>query len=239
MKNRLLILGIFALLLVTVAPASAIVLNGAQWRILDRVQLPNGNWNYATRHPYNLDGGITGVAFPFLTPTDGYTNYMILNYNKDLTGKTITASINIDAVPETTFTYRGCPGANAPSVRIEFQSTSAGKYTPNDYWWSADSANLASIINNPDILIVEAKTDVLNRAKWTNIAGKPATDTTEPWTNYDGTIETVSPYDGYTNALKDVKEVTLSFGGGSCYANGVAVTDGGSATFELLSFGIS
>ena len=52
-----------------------------------------------------------------------------------------------------------------------------------------------------------------------------------------GTYPAESPYDGFTNALKNVKEVGLSFGG-SGYARGVAL-DGGTASFQLNSFTVS
>jgi hypothetical protein len=78
-----------------------------------------------------------------------------------------------------------------------------------------------------------------DRANWINQSGRPATDTTEDWTQWQGDIVHMSPYDGFTKAMKNVKEVSLSFGCACFYAGGVAVSETGTASFDLLSFSVT
>ena len=105
----------------------------AGWKILDRVTLPNGGVNFATNHPDKISGG--GLSFQLPAESDGYTSYMLANYNGDLTEKTITATVHVERTAGTT--YEANPsvcGGGTPTVRLEFQRTSAGGYVETDYW---------------------------------------------------------------------------------------------------------
>jgi hypothetical protein len=76
-----------------------------------------------------------------------------------------------------------------------------------------------------------------DRANWINQSGRNALDTTVNWVEWQGDVVHMSPYDGFTKAMKNVKIVSLSFGGCG-YASSVAVKTG-TASFDLLSFSIA
>src|ERR1035437_1083197 len=126
-----------------VAAAAGLFPNPNAWKILDKVTLPNGNVNFATRHPDAIPGG--GISFPLLDESQGYTSYLLGNYNKDLTGMTITADVHVEATPGTTFVTRDVPPCTA-TVGLEFQDTAAGTYDSNDYWWYVPRVNLADLM---------------------------------------------------------------------------------------------
>lgn len=211
-----------------VAAAAGLFPNPNNWKILDRVTLPNGNVNFATRHPDAIPGG--GISFPLLNESDGYTSYLLGNYNKDLTGKTITAVVKVVATSGTTFVSDdGC----LAEVGLEFQDTSAGTYDSNDYWWYLQRPTLASLAGVETTLTAPLD----DRENWINQSGKSALDTTENWLEWQGDYVHMSPYDGFTKAMKNVKIVSLSFGGCG-YARGVAVSSG-TASFDLLSYSIA
>jgi len=79
-----------------------------------------------------------------------------------------------------------------------------------------------------------------DRANWSNICGQNATDTiAHPGPNCVGTTDpAVSPYDGFTNAMANVKEIGLSFGSAGSYASGIAL-DGGPGTFTMTNFTVT
>ena len=66
-------------------------------------------------------------------------------------------------------------------------------------------------------------------------------DTTDysDWSDINGHYASDATYtEAFENALREVKEVSLSFGG-NCFARGVTVTEGtGAATFQLLDYKI-
>ena len=111
----------------------------------------------------------------------------------------------------------------------------SGNYTSNDYWWNTNNLNLNAVSSG----ILTG--DLTDRSQWTNVCGQSATDmTAHPGPNcVGGTDPAVSPYDGFSNAMKNVKEVNLSFGRASRYASGVAVLDTDSAEFNMTSFTVT
>ncbi len=174
-----------------------------------------------TRHPEtNISGGI---SFPLLDESVGYTSYMLTNWNTDLTGKIITAHVSINADTGVSFVANpdGC-GGGTPTVRLEFQRTTAGGWVETDYWWShAGAATLDAATGGVQTLVG----NTTNYGDWSDIYGHFADDPA-----YTAAFE---------NALKDVKEVSLSFGG-NCYARGVAVKSGtGNAMFNLVDYSIN
>ena len=120
------------------------------------------------------------------------------------------------------------PGAY---VRFWFQDVASGQYDSNDYWWCTQSLYLNSLTSGS---LTAALSD---RTIWINQSGKPATDTTEDWLQWQGDVVHMSPYDGFTKAMQQVKQLGLSFGSAGSYASGVAL-DGKSGTFTVSSFTI-
>lgn len=176
---------------------------------------------------------VGGVLFPIQqfdsTTTGSFAVYLLNNYNVDLTGKTITSDATW-----TTGVYKTrsdvFPGAY---VRVEFQDVASGPFTSNDYWWNTGSLDLNTASSGT------LTASLANRTQWTNICGQSATDTVaHPGPNcVGGTDPAVSPSDGFDNAMKNVKQVSLSFGNASRYASGVALA-GGTGTFTLSSFNV-
>jgi hypothetical protein len=143
------------------------------------------------------------------------------NYNRDLTGKTITAIVDVVATTGTKFWTRTSSCANTGAdayVRLEFQSAT-GNYNASDYWWSTSSLNLSTLaISGPSTL---------------------SFSTTDPsaWSNIDGQTGADDPA-GFAAALKNVKEIGVAFGSSCSYASGVNVS-GGTASFQLLSYTVT
>jgi hypothetical protein len=172
-----------------------------------------------------------GVQFPFQTsttagPWDGtgwFSAYLKTNYNRDLTGKLISATVTVFAAPGTAFWTRSSTCANTgidAYVRLEFQSAT-GNYDASDYWWStgANSLRLSAIANSgPQVL---------------------SFSTADPsaWSNIDGQTGLQNPA-GFAAALKNVKEIGVAFGSTCRYASGVNVS-GGTALFQLNSYTVS
>lgn len=206
---------------------------GNNWRIFNVMPATSSFWDI--NQAKSVDSG--GIEFPFqayaatTSPTASFATYLQTNYNTDLTGKTITADVSWTA--GTYVTRNGDPA----NVRIEFQDVASGKYTSNDYWWYSGHLDLSTTTTG----ILTASLSDSSRANWTNVCGKPATDMTpNPSSNcVGGTDPAVSPYDGFTNAMKNVKSVSLSFGG-EFFASGAAIDSTSStATFNMSSFTIN
>ena len=201
------------------------------WKVLNGMPATNSFWDI---NKAQYDG--TSVSFPvqqFLsTSTGSFAIYLENNYNVDLTGKTITAAANWTpgtyATRSTVF-----PGAYG---RVEFQDVASSSFTSSDYWWYNNSSLDLNGVTSGTITA-----PLTDRAHWTNICGQVATDTTvnpaQP-NCVGGTDPAGSPYDGFTNAMKDVKKVSLSFGSAGSYASGVALVDG-TGTFNMTGFTIA
>lgn len=173
-----------------------------------------------------------GVGFAFYPVSSGwFTVYLNINF-LDLTGKDHIEAAS-SWTPSVQYINRSLTPADA-RFRLYFQSAH-GNYNSNDYWWSTDSCDL----NNVSAAITCTLTVSLNdRTHWTNLCGQSATDTTpHPGPNcVGGTDPAVSPYDGFTKAKRNVKDVGLSFGRAARYASGVAIDGASPASFKLNSF---
>ncbi|HYL74781.1 MAG TPA: hypothetical protein VEU96_11290 [Bryobacteraceae bacterium] len=227
-------LGVFS---ITTMPASAQDQGknqdlGKNWRVFNGE--PDTAFFWDINKPQALPGGL--LQFPvqqFLTASTGsFVIYLYNNYNVDMTGKTLKMSASWTPGPYET---RHTPPAGA-FVRFEFQDVTSGAFTSNDYWWSTGANSLDLNVGSNGALTVS----LTDRSKWTNVCGQSATDTiAHPGPNcVGGTDPAVSPFDGFTNAVKNVKLVGLAFGSGVSYASGVAL-DGGTGTFQLLNFTIA
>jgi hypothetical protein len=202
-----------------------------------QTELTNNNWRVFNINPDvpklwdinkapSLDAGGLGFTFNQLS-TGWFSVYLKTNYG-DLTGKTITADTSWTT--STKYVSRSLVPGDA-HFRLEFQSAQ-GNYNFNDYWWSTDNLDL-NVVSSGSLT-----GDLTVRTQWTNLCGKSATDRTV-YSGPDcvgGTYPAVSPYDGFTSAMRNVKEVGLSFGRASAYASGVAIDSATPATFQLNSF---
>jgi hypothetical protein len=208
-----------------VQPSFAVVsdLSDKNWRVFNINDAEPKLWDI--NKAQSLDAGGVGFTFNELS-TGWFSVYLKTNYG-DLTGKTITA--NTSWTLSSLYVNRSLTPGDA-HFRLYFQSAQ-GNYNSNDYWWSTDSCDLNTQSN---CILAVALTD---RTLWTNLCGQSATDIIpHPGPNcVEGTDPAVSPYDGFTNAMRNVKEVGLSFGRAARYASGVAI-NGVPASFQLNSF---
>lgn len=202
--------------------------------------LSNKNWRVFNINPdvpklwdinqaQSLNTG--GVGFTFTQASSGwFTVYLNTNFI-DLTGKTSIIA-NSSWTASTQYVNRNLTPDGA-LFRLYFQSAQ-GNYNSNDYWWSSDFCDLNAVSS------CNLTVNLNDRAHWTNLCGQSAADTTaHPGPNcVGGTDPAVSPYDGFTKAKRNVKDVGLSFGRASRFASGVAFDGGGSASFQLNSFGV-
>jgi hypothetical protein len=210
-------------------------LSSEQWRVYNRVFTPSlWDINKAAR-------ASQGVSFPinvFVAVDAGsFAVYLMNNYNKDLTKKeTISAMFNWS---QTSYHTRSGSGGY---VRIWFQDVASGPYDSNDYWWCHSASVTTFDVSLNDTVAAAGTTlscNLNDRSQWMNQAGRYADDTTENWTDWTGAIVTMSPYNGFDRAKKNVKQLGLAFGGppGS-YASGFAA-DVVPATFNMTSYTIN
>jgi hypothetical protein len=207
-------------------PSFAVVsdLSAMNWRVFNIDTSEAKLWDI--NKAQSLDDG--GVQFPFQTSTGQPWNgtgwfsvYLKTNYNRDLTGKTITAIVDVVATTGTQFWTRtsACPNTGADAyVRLEFQSAT-GNYDASDYWWSTNSLNLSTLATSGTATLLSASTDGAN---WTNLNGQSG----------------ITDSAGFAAALKNVKEIGVAFGSSCSYASGVNVS-GGPASFQLRSYTVT
>ena len=200
-------------------------LTSENWRVFNAAPATAYFWDI-DHVTHDSSGALTFPINAFDTKTTGsFVVYLINNYNNDLTGKALEATMSWT---QGTYDTRSeaCGGAY---VRFEFQDTTSGPYDSNDYWWSAASFDLNATASGT------LAASLADRASWSNISGKFATDETANWVDYNGNVIADSPYDGFTRALTNVKQLSLSFGSSCRFASGVALV-GGNGKFTVSSF---
>ena len=211
---------------------------------------PPGNFHWKV-YDYNASGqalrsrqptivniaGDGGIAFDFLYAPD--TALLITghpSYRGDLLGdlstnEEISARVGVTVDATTDFDYYGEPdvcdtaGVNGANVRFFFQTQTTGPFNPMDYWWanSGTSHVRLSDLKATDITI----TNSFLPAEWSDWDGHFAT--------YDA-AHTAAFY----AALRNVKAMGLSFGGGCFFENGVGIHPGtGSGFFRLMDFSVT
>ncbi|PYS70702.1 MAG: hypothetical protein DMF73_12365 [Acidobacteria bacterium] len=229
--NKLVVLSLFAVLVTFAFATSSVAqdISTKQWRVFNIN--PDAPKLWDINKAQSLDP--SGVGFNFNLLSSGwFTVYLNTNYG-ELTGKS-AISANTSWTPSTQYINRSLTPLDA-YFRLYFQSAQ-GNYDANDYWWSSDSCNL----NDPGAAVFcNLNVSLTDRTHWTNLCGQSATDHTV-YSGPDcvgGTYPGVSPYDGFTKAKRNVKDVGLSFGRAARYASGVAISDAAApASFQLQSY---
>lgn len=194
--------------------------------------LANGVWQQKETDSHNQY--VSCFVFPYY----GYqtTNRIVIsfltttNISGDFTGKSLTANFSIMSTLGTRFAYGGMldvngqqPGWNAGTLpaNVRFFVSSYrdaynnlyADYHPDFFFWSKEG----TVSVNQGIYTLTAS---LDPSKWTNAAGQ---------TNAVG----------FANAVKNVAQIGLSFGGGSFYDAGIGVLENtGSAWFALQNFDV-
>jgi Tfp pilus assembly protein FimT len=221
---------------ITIMPASAQGKSqdpGKNWRVYN-VE-PDTNFFWDINKPQALAGGVLQFPIqPFQSTTTGsFVVYLYNNYNADITGKTFV--MNATWTAGTYATRSSFPGA---FVRFEFQDVASGTYSQNDYWWSTGTG----LDNSLDLNTLSGGSltvPLTDRSRWSNLCGRLATDTDTGYNDcITGGVVTVSAFDGFTNAMKNVKMIGLGFGNSARYASGVAINASTAGAFQLLGFTI-
>lgn len=242
---------VFSRIATLIATVALIVTNAPAARAEDfEAPPPPGNFHWKV-YDYNASGqafrsrqpfivtsaGDGGIAFDFLYVPD--TALLITghpSYRGDLLGdlstKTaITAKVGVTVDLTTDFDYYGEPddcdgaGVNGANVRFFFQTQTTGPFNPMDYWWanSATSHVRLSDLKAGDVTI----SNTFNPAEWSDWDGHFATN---------DAAHTAAFY----AALRNVKAMGLSFGGGCFFENGVGIHPGtGSGSFRLMDFSVT
>lgn len=200
---------------------------GNNWRVYNRVFTPS-TWDIN-----KLASSGTFPVAQFLSKSTGsFAVYVSNNRNTPLTSATtfLTTAAWTNGSYETRSTVFS--GAYA---RFWFQDVTSGPFISNDYWWYSGQSLDLNLATSGTMTA-----PLSDRANWSNICGKFANDTnTYPGPNCVGTTDpAVSPSDGFTNAMTNVKQLGLSFGSAGSYASGIAL-DGGPGTFTMSSFTIT
>jgi hypothetical protein len=204
-------------------------LMGSPWRIFNAMPATSSFWDIN-----KVKLASSALTFPiakFDTPTTGsFATYFSTNYNTDIAGRTFNVTANW-----TGGTYETRSGAGG-YARFWFQDVTSGPYTSNDYWWYSGSV----LDLNTVTLSGSVTAPLVASASWTNICGQSAIDAVaHPGPNcVGGTDPNVSPAAGFANAMKNVKQLGLSFGNDGGYAKGIAL-DGGTGTFSVSAFFLS
>ncbi len=180
------------------------------------------NATVATSYP---DGGI-GFEMPTLENPEepqGSATFLATDHPGpllgDLTGKTITATVEIEG-EDPVFTYDsfGYSCSRPASVRFIVEGNTQGPFNPADYWWSNPvGATLESLVGKSATLSVPLEGS--------------------QWSNYYGHFGTGEEAEAFAASVADVTDIGLSFGGGCFFSNGAGLASG-SATFHLLSFSV-
>ncbi len=179
------------------------------------------------------DNGVVALSFSNYS-TNWFAVYLNTNYNVDLTGKTV--SVAAKWTPSIFTNRESTP--NDATFRIYFASAQ-GNYNSYSYWWTtgSNSVNLNNLTGTGSYSV-----NLSNPAQWSDLCGGQASDTTVIPTHSNcvgSTDPTMSPYQGFVNAMKNVKLIGISFGGGDFYANGVANTKNSPANFDLTEFNVT
>jgi len=178
-----------------------------------------------TYHPLFLG---LGIAFDFLETPD--TAFLLTGHPAydgdllgDLTDRILIVNIDVTVTPGTEFTYYGEPdGCSEPAdVRYYFETNTSGAFEETDYWWSLGSPEL-DFLNGPGaVLFIQPMSAP---QFWVDAEGHPG--------NIDAAHELA-----FNAAVRDVRTIGLSFGGGCQYGNGVGIQPGtGSGYFKLNAF---
>lgn len=209
----------FTAALLVVPLVSSVALAAPKTNLWNLYSINSGGTSYTPKIAPSSEAGIANFSFPSTADAALLTTSQDASLLGNLTGKTITATFTVDASSDAVFIYGGEPdGSGAPATaRLYFQSNN-GKFAYTNYWWS-------------------------NPAHFTFVDGFTGTFTltvpvaTGNWSDWNGHSDS-SVSDAFAQAVANVNQIGLSFGGGFFFANGVGVSPG-SADFHLVSYSLA
>lgn len=203
---------------------------------------PSGTWllySFANSAKYipsaapGASGDIATFSLPEAKPSSKYPAFLTTavdtNFLGDLTGKTISATLNLTTTSNPIITFKGqgtwntCP---APAQTCFFISSSPGPYDAldssrqNEFWFAFnDRAEVSATMGTVTI------SQTFDPANWSNSFGQSAANPA-----FTAAFQAV---------VQDVKQSGLWFSGGCFYDIGIAVTvNSGTAIIHLLSYDV-
>jgi len=209
---------------------------------LSAAPFPSSTWvlySFANGQQYKpsaaFGSGSDAATFAFQSTKKPYAAFLTTtidtNVLGDLTGKTITATINLSVTGSPLFLFGGQGdwnnGSAPPHTRL-YISTNPAPFNLNEsvqnengHWWS--QVGWTEVTNNMGTVII--------------------TDTFDPthWSNANGHLASESPAytAAFNKAVANVRGSGVSYGGGSFNDVGIAVIQNtGSATFHLISYDV-
>ena len=140
----------------------------------------------------------------------------------DLTGKTITATFTVTASSGAVYAYDMSDGNTCTPavafVRPYFKSNLKGDFAATNYWWA----------NPTHYTFVNGTTDTITLA---------VPVATGNWSDWNGEADS-TVVAAFAQAVTNVGQIGLSFGGGCFFANGVGLS-AGTASFLLTSYTVT
>ena len=191
----------------------------------------NAGGNLKSAPALVVAGGIAGFNFTYspvtalLTTTESSGSGQLLG---NLNGKTISASVGVTVTSGSpTFDYFGQPDSCGvqPTVRLFFatdtnyQPSKVTSATETNFWWSNPVAVTLDALKSGDQTMSNALQPQL-------------------WSDANGHFGSEAAYtSAFAAAVKTVRQIGLSLGGGCFFDNGVGIVSGtGSASFRLMSY---
>jgi hypothetical protein len=195
----------------------------------------NGNYNPSSA--FGQLGDISTFSFPEAKRKNPFPAFLTTtvdtNMLGDLTGQTITATLNLAVTGNPVFAYGGhtpwsswntCP---VPANTRLYFSTNPAAYDlqdatihQDDYWWS--SGPTASVTISPVTGMVTLS-DTFDPSHWSNAQG----------------VSAVNHLAEFQSAVANVRQIGVAFGGGCFFDVGIAVLPNtGTAIFHLISYDV-
>lgn len=197
------------------------------------------NGNYVPSSAPAQPGDISTFSFPVAKRNVAFPSFLTTTVDSgvlgDLTGKTITVNLNLSVTGNPQFCYGGNTpwsswnlGGLPANTRLYF-STNAATYNLQDaninenaYWWSSGPSAWTVISATTGNVVL---TDTFDPSHWSNAQGHSAADP-----NYTA---------AFLAAVANVRQIGVSFGGGSFFDVGIAVLPNtGTAQFHLVSYNV-
>ncbi len=218
------------------SPNQGLSLDGLHSQLLNVSYNNGGNWAM-----YNAEEGLklastTGLTFQVPQGVAGYGGvhsvYLVTQWSGSLTTSN-SISVAANWTPSN-YVTRDATNDGAYG-RLEIQDlTSSGGYNMNDYWWYNGTkfdlnSNSSGNFNAP----------LSDLGNWINICGHSAADTTDVFDCMTGKTLSMSPAQGFINAIANIREINISFGRNGSYASGIATTATSPVYFNLTQLGIN
>ena len=190
--------------------AQTLPLTAKSWQTID----------FNTNRTQKLSNSGGALVFDFPSAKSGlFADYLLFGFGNQvpLQGSTLSVTFAIATTGTPVFSGLSDPANTCPApatTRAYFETAFSGEF---DRWW----ANPTSYVLGPGTVTL---TVPLTPDQWSSVYGK--------FGNYDA-----NSLAGFQNTLQNTFNIGMSFGAACFFGHGVQVS-GGTAQFQLLSYGI-